>query len=250
MSKLISVWGSKDSGRTTFALKLAREIYNKNSSLKVVCIFPDMDCPVLPYIFPDKKREDFYSLGNLLDMPDFNTNDVLSHFVLAKGIKNVVFMGYTFSENKYSYAEYSNESANTFIDMCRYLADYVIIDCSSDLADKISYYGIMKSDLVFRIASPDLKSISFLASNVPVYSDPKYNFDKHIVILNENQRDVFMPVEDAESCIGNVKYTIPFSLEVKKQFFNGELLDIVKDKKYLSVMDKIVKEAMENEQEN
>ena len=183
-------------------------------------------------------------------MPEFNTNDVLAHFVLAKGIKNIVFMGYTFSENKYSYAEYSNESANTFIDMCRYLADYVIIDCQSGLDDKISYYGILKSDLVYRIASPDLKSISFLASNISIYNDPKYGFDKHIVVLNENQRDIFLPVEDAESCIGNVKYTIPFSLEVKKQFFNGELLDMPKDKKFVSIMNKIVDEALKDEQED
>lgn len=250
MSQLIAVWGSPGSGKTSFMVKLAREIYNRNSSAKVICVFPEVNTPVLPVIFPNKKAEDFYSLGKLMNMAEFNTNDVLSHFVLAKGIKNVVFMGYKYGENKYTYAEYTSEKANTFLDMCSYLGDYVLVDCSCDLSDKISYYAMLKADKVFRVASPTLKSVSFMASNVPMYNDEKYNFDKHIFVLVETEQDVYMPVEDAATCLGDIKHTVPYCLDLKKQFYNGELLDIVKNKKYQAALNKISDEVLKVEQDS
>ena len=249
MAKLITVWGSPNSGKTTFSVKLAREIYNADSAAKIICVFPDMNTPVLPVIFPNKKADDFYSLGDLLNLAEFSTNDVLAHFVLAKGFKNIVFMGYKYGENRYTYAEYTSEKANTFLDMCLYLADYVIVDCSFDLDDKISYFATLKSDKSVRIATSNLKSISFLNSNVPIYSDEKYKFDSHIPVMCVTEQDVYTPVEDAIATLGNIKYTIPYCLAVKKQFFNGELLDVIKDKKYFSSMQEICKEVMQNEQE-
>lgn len=248
MSKLIAVWGSPNSGKTSFCVKLAREIYNKNSSSKVICVFPDNSSPVLPVLFPNKKAEDFYSMGKLLDMAEFTTNDVLGHFVLAKGVKNIVFMGYKFGENKFSYADYTGEKADTFLDMCKYLSDYVIVDCDSRLEDRLSNHAMQKADVVFRIASPTLKSVSFFMSNLQMYSDSKYKFDSHIPIMNVTEKDVYMPVEDAAACLGNIKHTIPYSTDYKKQFCNGDLLDMISDKKYQSVMQKIYNEVSESEQ--
>lgn len=247
MAKLIAIWGSPGSGKTSFMVKLAREIYQKNSAAKVICITPDITTPTLPVLFPNKKADDFYSVGKLLDMADFTTNDVLRHFVLAKGVKNIVFMGYTYGENKFTYAEYTGEKANTYLDMCKYLGDYVIVDCSSDLEDRISYYAMLKADYVFRMASPSLKSISFMASNLPMYMEEKYHFEYHIPILNVTDQDVFMPVEDAANLLGNIKFTIPYSAELKKQFYNGELLDMINNKKYQAVMKAIGNEVLTSE---
>lgn len=247
MAKLIAVWGSPNSGKTSFMVKLAREIYASNSASKVICITPDNITPTLPIIFPNKKAEDFYSLGKLLDLADFTTNDVLRHFVLAKGIKNVIFMGYTYGENKYTYAEYTAEKANTFLDMCKYLADYVIVDCSSSLEDRVSYYAMLKADKVYRLASPTLKSISFMASTLPMYKEEKYGFDKHISVMNVNEQDVYMPVDDACHLLGNVKFTVPYNADFKKQFYNGELLEMIKDKKYQAVWKELVGEVLTSE---
>lgn len=244
MSKLITVWGSPESGKTTFAVKLAREIYKINSAAKIICVFPDMTTPTLPVIFPNKKPNEFFSIGKLLNMAEFTTNDVLSHFVLAKGIKNIVFMGYIYGENRYTYAEYTAEKANTFLSMCRYLGDYVIVDCSSSLDDKISNIAIQESDYSFRLASPTLKSISFLSSNVKMYSDEKYRIEQQIPIMNVTEQDVFMPVDDAVNCLGNIKHRISFCLDLKKQFYNGELLDTINNKKFQSEFQKICNEVL------
>lgn len=249
MSKLITVWGSPESGKTTFAVKIAREIYKNSSSAKVICVFPDISTPALPVIFPNKKPNEFYSMGKLLNMAEFTTNDVLSHFVLAKGIKNIVFMGYTLGENKYTYADYTADKANTFLSMCRYLGDYVIVDCTSDLNDKISNLAMQEADYCYRIASPTLKSISFLSSNIKMYTEEKYRFDQHIPILNVTEQDVFMPVDDAANCLGNIKHTLSFCLDLKKQFYNGELLDILNNKKFQTEIQKICSEVLTVEQE-
>lgn len=247
MAKVIAVWGSPASGKTTFMVKLAREIYQRNSAAKIICVTPDIMTPTLPVLFPNKKADDFYSVGKLLDMADFTTNDVLRHFVLAKGVKNIVFMGYTYGENKFTYAEYTGEKANTFLDMCKYLGDYVIVDCSSDLEDRISYYAMLKADHVFRIASPSLKSISFMASNLPMYTEEKYRFDRHIPILNVTEQDVFMPVEDAAVLLGNIKHTVPYCADLKKQFYDGELLDMISNKKFQAVWTDIGNEVLASE---
>ncbi len=247
MAKLIAVWGAPNSGKTSFMVKLAREIYKNNSSSKVICVLPDNSTPALPVLFPNKKAEDFYSMGKLLDMADFSTNDVLSHFVLAKGIKNIVFMGYSYGENRFTYAEYTGEKANTFLDMCKYLSDYVLVDCGSELEDRVSYYAMLKADTIFRLASPTLKSISFMASNLPMYSEEKYQLDRHIPVLNVTEQDVFMPVEDAANLLGNIRYTIPYCAELKKQFYSGEMLDLINNKKYQAIWQKIGSEVLEHE---
>lgn len=249
MSKLITVWGSPNSGKTTFAVKLAREIYKNNSSAKIICIFPDLSTPTLPVIFPNKKPNEFYSMGKLLNMAEFTTNDVLSHFVLAKGIKNIVFMGYTLGENKFTYADYTADKASTFLSMCQYLGDYVIVDCSSNMEDKISSLAMQSADHCFRLAAPTLKSISFISSNVKMYTDEKYGFDRHIPVLNVPEQDIFMPVDDAANCLGNIKHTLSFCMDLKKQFYNGELLDTLSNKKFVEEFKKICSEVLTVEQE-
>ena len=55
MAKTIAVWGSPNSGKTTFATKLAREIYDEYQST-VIVVYADMETPTLPVIFPNYKK--------------------------------------------------------------------------------------------------------------------------------------------------------------------------------------------------
>ena len=59
MSKIIAVWGSPNSGKTTLSVKLARFIYEKyNAIVTVVCA--DEITPALPVIFPNKKADEIF----------------------------------------------------------------------------------------------------------------------------------------------------------------------------------------------
>ena len=82
MSKLIAVWGTPQSGKTTFTVKLANALNlgGKGKSIhSAIAVFPDITTPVVPTVFPNKKDEELYSLGSVLQKPDLTRNlqDVL-----------------------------------------------------------------------------------------------------------------------------------------------------------------------------
>ena len=49
--KIIAVWGSPNSGKTTFATKLATAIY-ESFETTVIVLYTDLETPVLPILFP------------------------------------------------------------------------------------------------------------------------------------------------------------------------------------------------------
>ena len=70
MGKLIAVWGSPDSGKTTFSVKLAEALYNRSrgksamrsEASKVIIVFTDIVTPTIPVIFPNFRSEDVFSV--------------------------------------------------------------------------------------------------------------------------------------------------------------------------------------------
>ena len=78
MSKLIAVWGTPDSGKTTFATKLARSIYEEYQST-VIVVYADNETTTLPVIFPNFKKEDMFSVGAALAKTDVTQEDVVKH---------------------------------------------------------------------------------------------------------------------------------------------------------------------------
>ena len=53
--KIIAVWGSPASGKSTFAVKLATAIYD-NFESTVIVLFTDLETPMIPVIFPNDSR--------------------------------------------------------------------------------------------------------------------------------------------------------------------------------------------------
>ena len=82
-AKIVSVWGSPGSGKTTFATKLARAIYDSYQAT-VMVLYADLQTPVLPVIFPNEKPEDLGSIGVPLSKPDPDTEDILRSAVTLK----------------------------------------------------------------------------------------------------------------------------------------------------------------------
>ena len=66
MSKLIAVWGTPQSGKTTFTVKLANALNlgGKGKSIhSAIAVFPDITTPVVPTVFSDL-------YNTVLDMDD------------------------------------------------------------------------------------------------------------------------------------------------------------------------------------
>ena len=102
-----------------------------------------------------------------------------------------------------------------------------------------SQASIEKADQILRLSSPDLQSISFFLSQLPVYGDSKYRLDDHIVGLNTPNVDVFMPIEEAKTQLGEVSFTVPFSVQVKEQMQQGKLHVKTSDKRFEARMNDI-----------
>ena len=230
--KIIAVWGSPHSGKTTFATKLATAIYSSFEST-VITLYTDLETPVIPVLFPFEKSEELGSVGYPLSKTEVEQGDIIRCLVTVKNMQNFGFLGYRAGENKYSYPKFGRAKAEDLLGgLCR-LADYVIVDCTSDLdSNVLAQTSIERADQILRLSSPDLQSISFFLSQLPVYGDSKYRLDEHIQGINTPNADVFMPIEEAKALLGEVSFTVPFSSCVKEQMQQGKLFERTTDKRF------------------
>ena len=246
-AKIIAVWGSPHSGKTTFATKLATAIYDHYQAT-VIVLYCDLETPTLPVLFPNAKPEDIGSVGVPLSKTEIDTDDVIKNLVTFKERQNFGFLGYRESENKFTYPRFGKAKAEELLDTLCTLADYIVVDCTPNLENNVlSAIGVEKADQVIRLASPDLSSISYFLSQLPVYEDSKYQRDAHIIGLNTPNADAFMPIEEARSHMGEVSFTLPYSQTVKEQMQKGTLYEPTKDKRFDSRMKEIAGKVVEYE---
>jgi cellulose biosynthesis protein BcsQ len=243
MGKLITVWGSPSSGKTTLAVKLAKCIY-ENYSATVLMLSTDDTTPTLPVLFPNTKADEFFSIGVPLSKTDIIQSEVLKSIVTVKGKNNLGFLGYKDGENKFTYPIYDYKKAKALLVMLKSLVDFVIVDCTSSLDNLLSATAVEQADTVIRLATPDLKSISFFSSQLPLYSDPKFKTEQHIVVLNSTEKELFMPILEAKIHFNNVGFTLPYCIHLREQNINGDLLKEITDKKYIGTLKMIVEKVV------
>lgn len=243
MSKTIAVWGSPYSGKTTLATKLAQTIYEKYQST-VIVLYADNETPALPVIFPNYKKEDMFSVGVVLAKTDITQEDIVKQLVTIKQRQNFGFLGFTDGENRYTYPSFDETKVRSLFAVLSTLADFIVVDCTSNLKNPISRVAIKETDEVIRLASPDLKSVSFFASQLQLYGDPVFKLDQHIQGINVPNADLYMPIEEAKSRLHDPRFVIPYSRAVKQQMLDGKLTEPVNDKrfneKFIAIAEKIV----------
>ena len=86
--------------------------------------------------------------------------------------------------------------------------------------------------------------MSFMASQLPLYADPMFRLEEHIEGINVTDEDLYMPIDEAKSHLHDVRFTIPYSRAVKQQMLDGDLYEVVGDKKFngkfKAIVEKIV----------
>ena len=243
MSKVIAVWGAPHSGKTTFATKLARAIYDAYQAT-VVVVYTDNETPTLPILFPNYKKEDLCSVGAALAKADIDRFEVVKQMVTVKDKPNLCFLGFTDGENKYTYPAYDDTKVRSLYSVLSALADYVIVDCTSSLKDPLTRVAVQEAETVFRLAAPTLNSVSYLTSQLPLYADPSFRLDQQIQGICTVDADLYMPVEEIRAMLPGVRFTVPYSRAVKQQMLDGNLYEVVGDKKFngkfKAIVDKIV----------
>ena len=104
----------------------------------------------------------------------------------------------------------------------REIAPYIIIDCGSYIAnDVLSAVSLMEADAVLRLVNCDLKSVSYLSSQLPLLKDSKWDAEKQYRVASNVK-----PVEASEhieQVLGNVAFRLPHSAELTEQALAGDL---------------------------
>ncbi|MFI3326852.1 MAG: ParA family protein [Clostridia bacterium] len=220
---VIAVWGSPNSGKTTVATKLAKAI--SEQKINTTLILCDNVVPMLPCILPPSSivNEEEKSLGKLLSKVNITPTLVKENLMLIKGNPNLSILSYLKSENEYSHSSYTDIQAEELLDSVKELASVVIVDCSSNIASSvISTTALLESDFVVNLITCDLKSISFLSSQLSVLYNKGFDEIAMYKVLsnvkpNSNKEQMSMSV-------GKIAFEFSNSSELEEQFQEGDLL--------------------------
>ena len=244
-NQVLAVWGSPSSGKTIMSVKLARYIASQKKN--VILVLADMSAPPLPYVCPSSDLESEVSLGNILGAAHVDENLVKQNAILHKKNEYLTMFAMLKGENAFSYAPYTETQARELVHVLRQLADYIIIDCTSNITnDVLSAISLIESDAVLRLVSCDLKSISYLNSQLPLLLDNKFNANKQYKAVSNVSS--FQADDEIEQIVGGISFKIPHSDEVYKQFLAGNLFGGLteKDSKdFRKAVSKIANEVFE-----
>ena len=218
---VLAVWGSPSSGKTVVSVKLAEYLARKKRN--VLLIFADMTAPPLPCVCTAADLEGERSLGSILAAAHVTENLIKKNCMFYKKNDYLSMIGMLKGENVFTYPPYEESQAAELISQAREIAPFVIIDCTSTIAsDILSAVALMEADTVLRLVNCDLKSISYLSSQLPLLRDSKWDADKQLkVASNVKQQEASSHIEQI---LGSVAFQIPHSSEVETQYLEGEML--------------------------
>jgi cellulose biosynthesis protein BcsQ len=240
--QVLAVWGSPGSGKTTISVRLAK--YLSDHKCNVVLLLCDMTAPMLPCICPPADLECERSLGSILAATHITDTLIKQNCVTHKKMSYLTVIGMLRGENVFTYPPYTQELATEIIDHLRDIAPYIIIDCGSAIAsDILSAVALMEADSVLRLVNCDLKSISYLSSQLPLLKDQKWDADKQYKVASNVKSN--QAGEHIEQVLGSVAFKLPHSDELETLSLSGNLLGDLALKDSRSFRTEIAKIAKE-----
>jgi MinD-like ATPase involved in chromosome partitioning or flagellar assembly len=216
--KIIAVWGSSNSGKTTTAAKLAVKLASMKKD--VLIVLTDITAPDINVLLPFEKET--CSMGDIWSTPDCSVDSIYNSCMVTNW-DNICILGYKTGENVFSYPEYTKESIiGTFL-FLKGLVDYVIVDCISSFAyNVLSTVALEIADEVVRLGEATPKSFAFFHSNLSLLTDSRYRVSRHIKVLSK-AKDYYAK-EAAVNIMGGIDAELPYVEEIEYQMLTGDLL--------------------------
>lgn len=221
--KLVAVSGPPGCGKTTFTLKLAQEVYDATKK-KVIYLSPDMLIPAMGQIFPLREKKDLRSLGAALEKVNLTESDVLGVIATTQAMPNMGYIGYVPGESSYTYPVLQEDKIIQLIQILRNFFDYVFVDCDRQREDLLSSVACGLCDHLVQLVNPDKKSVAFYSFE-PIQ-------ERAIQVLNLLDNDVYLPIPEARDFFPDIKFKVLYSRPLKMQWYEGELMDLLKDPVY------------------
>lgn len=218
---ILAVWGSPGCGKTVTAVKIAKHLAaQKKNTVLLLC---DMTAPMMPCICPPSELEVDKSLGSIFAAQHISTNLIKHNLTTLKRLPHLTMLGLRKKENEYTYAPCTKQQAEELIRRLREIVPYVVIDCSSYIAnDILSAVALMEADSVLQLASCDLKSVGYLSSQLPLLGELKWDKDKQYRVASNIKP--FQAADRIGQVLGSVVFRLPYSQELEEQYLAGELL--------------------------
>lgn len=215
--KLIAIWGSKGSGKTTTAVKVASKLAEMKK--ETILILTDILAPDINVLMP--ARKDINSMGDLWSTPDCSIDTILKTCNVTDS-KYLAVLSYKSGENIFSHSEYTKENIMDIFMKLKTVADYIIVDCVEAFPwNVLTTVSLELADKVIRLGEATLKSFSFYDSNLLLLKDSRYKIDQHYKVLAKVKSN--QAKDNSISHFGGVQSELPFANELEKQMLEGEL---------------------------
>ncbi|KAF5028159.1 hypothetical protein DSECCO2_661970 [anaerobic digester metagenome] len=145
------------------------------------------------------------------------------NLVTLKKSSHLTILGMKKGENEFTYPPYEEVQAKELLEGLRKIAPFIVVDCSSYISrDILSAVSIMEADSVLRLTNADLKSVSYLSSQLPLLRDSKWDADKQYKIASNVKSH--QAGEQIGQAFGSVAFTLLYSQELEEQYLSGNLL--------------------------
>lgn len=205
--------GNGSQNRTAFGIP-------EENTVLLLC---DMTAPMMPCICSPSELEVDKSLGSIFAAQHISVNLIKHNLTTLKRLPHLTMLGLRKKENEYTYAPCTKQQAEELIRGLREIVPYVVIDCSSYIAnDILSAVALMEADSVLQLASCDLKSVGYLSSQLPLLGELKWDKDKQYRVASNIKP--FQAADRIGQVLGSVAFRLPYSQELEEQYLAGELL--------------------------
>ena len=132
----------------------------------------------------------------------------------------LTLIGMLKGENVFTYPPYDAELAQNCSIICGILR-HTLSSTAAAISPTTScpLYALMEADSVLRLINCDLKSISYLSSQLPLLKDNKWDADKQYKVASNIKTN--QASEHIEQVLGNVAFKIPHSDELENRLLPG-----------------------------
>ncbi len=239
--KSILLWGSINSGKSIISTIIAKKLAEKDKNKNIALVYADEITPMMNCFFPNNSFNTLESLGTLYT-PIKITNDLLfNNLTTIKKFDNLGLLGFKNCENYAQYPECSQDIAKQLINLLKNEFDYVIIDGSTTfIYNQLTSVAFNEVDMCVKVCTQDLKSASYFSSNEAFLNTVDISKNKEIVIINKiDERGIY---EEVFNKANDYDYKLSFSKELNDIVEKGNILLDIKDNKFNSEIDQIIKE--------